>query len=609
MPLMSQSEAVRPFAVEARSRHPWRNAVERAVGNAMERALGLEDLNRIYARVGAGEEEKDFLHRALDGLGVTYTVNEEDLARIPRHGPLLFVSNHPFGGLDGLILAALSRRVRPDARVMANFLLARVPELRDAMIFVDPFGREDSAKRNPAALRQSIRHVSDGGALAVFPAGAVSHLHWQQRAIMDPSWSETIARIVRRTQATVVPIYFYGGNSPCFHLLGTIHPMLRTAMLPRELLNKRHQQVRLEIGTPIEFSKLRQYQGDREMTDYLRLRTYILKTRGMAASASVSKFSRSKTIRMANVAGPEDPGPMLEEVAALGRETVLSETADYVVHVARAGAIPHTLREIGRLRELTFRDVHEGTGKSRDLDDFDQDYLHLFCWSRQKKEVVGAYRLGPTDEILPRHGVKGMYTRTLFRYDQKLMEQLGPALELGRSFVRAEYQRSFSPLLLLWKGIGQYVVRNPRYQVLFGPVSINNQYHSMSRRLIMAFLQHTQSSHLAGLIRANNPPRSGPLRDGNLRQYSSVVKDIDEVSDLVQEIEADRKGIPVLLRQYMKLSARILGFNIDPDFGDVLDGLILVDFRNISPKLVEKFCGKEGARIILQHRTTANTGH
>jgi putative hemolysin len=379
-----------------------------------------------------------------------------------------------------------------------------------------------------------------------------------------------------------------------------IHPLLRTAMLPREMLSKQGACAELEIGTAIPFAKLNGHASDSEMTAYLRLRTYILQTRKIDQPAEMP--AKRGGAAMEAVVAPGDPGVVMDEVMALPTETKLLESPEFAVYIATARQIPHALREIGRLREITFRGTHEGTGKSIDLDSFDEDYLHLFCWNRKRNEIVGAYRLGQSDVILPTRGVNGLYTRTLFRFDLKLLEQFGPALELGRSFVRSEYQKSYSPLMMLWKGIGAFVARNPRYQVMFGPVSINNQYQSVSRDLIVRFLKQTSSSKLAKLIRATNPPRVGPIRAEYMQEYSTVVRDIDEVSDLVQEIESDRKGIPILLKQYMKLSARLLGFNVDPDFGDVLDGLIVVDFREIPEKLVERFCGKDGAAAIRAYQ-------
>jgi putative hemolysin len=592
-----------PFALDPPFHDPFRKRLVQLFGKPLEHALGLEELNQKYASLGDAAPE-DFLARALAVLNVQTAVAPEDLVRIPTTGAFLAVSNHPFGGLDGMILLELVRRVRPDTKVMANFLLARVPQFHDSMIFVDPFRSRDAARHNLAALKLSIKHLEAGHPLIIFPAGEVSHLDLPARAILDPRWSDTVARIIRRTGVPVLPVYFHGNNSKLFNVLGLIHPLLRTCMLPRELLNKQHSRVTVEIGSAIPFKKLDTFATDEEMTAYLRLRTYILQTRRADTVDSAENSREQKALPGVHspIIAPVPADLLAAELRTLPAESLLLENTEFAIYASKAEPMPHLLREIGRLREITFRGASEGTGKPLDIDEFDQDYVHLFCWHKTKQEVVGAYRMGPTDVILHAKGVRGLYTRTLFRFHGELVEQMGPALELGRSFVRPEYQRSYSPLLLLWKGIAHYVVKHPRYQVLFGPVSINNRYQSFSRQLIMTFLRHTSRSHLAGLIRAKNPPRIRPIRGDYIRKYSTVVRDIDEISDLVQEIESDHKGIPILLKQYMKLSARILGFNVDPDFGDVLDGLMVVDLRQTPQNLIERFAGKDGAAMIRAYR-------
>ena len=288
------------------------------------------------------------------------------------------------------------------------------------------------------------------------------------------------------------------------------------------------------------------------------------------------------------------PGPaalLSEEVSALAPARMLVKSGDLAVYATPAAEIPRLLREIGRLRELTFRAAGEGTGKSCDLDGFDPHYLHLFVWSEKKREVVGAYRLAPTDSALP----DGLYTATLFRYDRTFLNRVGPALELGRSFVRAEYQKSFAPLLLLWKGIGKYVARNPRYKVLFGPVSISNQYQSISRRLMVSFLErHALLKDWAPLVSVRTPfaaTRSNDLPESGF--------DIEDLCDVVSDIEPARAGVPVLLRQYLKLGGKLLGFNVDPNFSNALDGLILVDLTKTGPKLLERYLGKDEATKFL----------
>jgi len=247
------------------------------------------------------------------------------------------------------------------------------------------------------------------------------------------------------------------------------------------------------------------------------------------------------------------------------------------------------MREISRLREITFRSAGEGTGNSADLDRFDAHYLHLFVWNREQNEIAGAYRLCPADVI------GGLYTATLFRYRQGFLNKLGPSIELGRSFIREEYQRAFAPLLLLWKGIGRYVAANPRYKVLFGPVSISNQYHAISRELIVGYLEaHASLAGWKDLLSPQNPP-------SKLIAGGSRCRDVDELSEVISDIENTRTGIPVLLRQYLRLGGKLLAFNVDPEFSGALDGLILVDLTRTDPKLLERYLGKAEARNFLAH--------
>jgi putative hemolysin len=287
------------------------------------------------------------------------------------------------------------------------------------------------------------------------------------------------------------------------------------------------------------------------------------------------------------------------EIDQLPPEALLATQGDHQIFIARADQIPTLLPEIGRLRELSFRAVSEGTGHARDLDRYDQDYLHLFLWNRGQQEIVGSYRIGCVDELRARRGVAGLYTNSLFKFRGGFLDRLGPALELGRSFIRPEYQRRPLPLALLWRGIGEFVVRNPRYKVLFGPVSISRAYHSRSRRIMVeALSQHRRDAELSALVAARNPPRER-LHQDDRAAVSTLVKDVEDISNLVAEIESDSKGIPVLLRHYLRLGARLLSFNVDPSFGNCLDGLIVVDLRASDEKLLKRCMGEAGYRSFV----------
>lgn len=274
---------------------------------------------------------------------------------------------------------------------------------------------------------------------------------------------------------------------------------------------------------------------------------------------------------------------------------------EYTICFAAARQIPAGLLEIGRLREITFRQAGEGTGRSRDLDRFDQHYDHLLVWNRDKREIVGAYRMAKTDVVTDRMGARGLYTSTLFRLRSDFYERVRPALELGRSFVRPEYQKGYLPLLLLWKGLGHYVALFPGYKVLLGPVSISRDYCSSSRELMVSFLRKRHGDEkMDGSVRPRKRFRSRKATGCDPRNFSSLLADFDELSAVVADLEPDHKGIPVMLQQYLQLGGRILEFSVDHKFSDVLDGLIVVDLTNAKRRQLDRYMGVENARRFLK---------
>ncbi len=556
----------------------------KALQQAVLRPLALDKIERVYE---AARSAPDILATLLDNLQVRYKAADADLAHIPRSGPVVVVANHPFGVLEGAVLATVLRRIRPDVRILANGILASIPELRDLLIPVDVF--QGSREANASGIRRAMDYVRDGGLLVIFPAGAVSHFQWSMRAVIDPPWQPQVARLLRLcargTKLAIVPAYVPGSNSLTFHAAGLAHPSFRTALLARELLNKRRATVEIRVGRPISPGKLAMLDTDRERIEYLRWRTYLLANRQAFRANTNRGLRRLRIGAQTPIASAIPPATLAAEIATLQDSCLLDQSGDLQVFLARADDIPSTLREIGRLREVTFRRAGEGTGQSIDLDGFDDRYLHLFLWDTARLQVAGAYRLTPAIQA------DELYTQTLFRFDQTFLLAMGPAVELGRSFIRAEYQKGFAPLLLLWKGIGKFIARNPQYKILFGPVSISNQYQSISRELIVAFLEkHASLAEWTGLVRSRNAPPAS-------REVSRCT-DVQELTDIIADVEATQ-GIPVLLRQYLKLGGRLLGFNVDPEFSNALDGLIVVDLSRTEPKLLERYLGKAEAHTIL----------
>jgi putative hemolysin len=565
-----------------------------------ERALGLNWLACGYEELAETDTSDEFAAQTLQYMNVAPRVVDGSLDNIPSEGPVVVVANHPFGGIEGVIMTLLLRQVRPDVRIMANSMLKRIPELSNTILGVNPYGHARATRDNLKPLREAIRWLKNGGLLVVFPAGDVSRFRLSNFTILDDKWDASIARMVRMTDAKVVPIHFAGHNSFLFHSLGLFHPLLRTLMLPRELSNKRNRTIELRVGDVITPKRIASNASDDDVAKYLRLHTYML------AGNVEEKNLPEKTVQrceMEPVAAAIESQLLAAEVNALPAEQMLAETGSFKVYYARASQIPWLMQELGRLREVTFRAVGEGTGNATDIDLYDSYYLHLFIWNEESHEVVGAYRLGLADEIVEKYGKKGLYSYSLFRYSKRVLKALNPAIELGRSFVRLEYQRSFTPLMLLWKGIGQFVAAHPHYAVLFGPVSISNDYNSTSQQLLIDFLRANNfDSQLSRYIRPRKPYR-GTLRPIWRKAELAGMGSIDEVSELVTIQESGEKGVPILIKQYLKLGGRLLGFNIDTSFNDCIDGLIMVDLRQTDERVLQKYMGKEGAQgFIASHR-------
>ena len=556
----------------------------------------LDKVHELYRRL-QDSPEGFRLENLLAEMRVELSVDAADQARIPASGPVVVVANHPYGVLDGAILTVLLTRIRPDVKVLTNLLLSGFPELEQHCIFVDSFRTDRSVESNRRPVRQALSWLRQGGMLAMFPAGEVSHWQMPAAQILDREWNDMAVRLIRRSGASALPVYFNGHNSVEFQLLGMVHPKLRTAFLLQEFLQQEGKTVEVHVGSEISLDTIAAIEGDHQAIEYLRWRTYLLAQRHKPRPSPWTAM-RSKLVPKLQepVAAAIPQDLMAEEVERLPTDRCLAQNGDLAVYAGTAREIPQLLQEIGRARELTFREVGEGTGKSLDLDRFDDYYWHLVLWHKSKRELIGAYRAGNTAEILTKHGISGLYTSTLFSYDEAVFRKLGPALELGRSFVRPEYQRQYTPLLLLWKGIAGMIAMRPEIPVLFGAVSISNNYSRASREMIYRFFEtRMQDDELAGLIEPRRPFRPARLRPWDCRGMCQALRDFDELSQPITDVEPDGKGLPILLRQYAKIGGRLISFNVDRKFSNVLDGLVVVDLRQTDPAVLERYMGRDAA--------------
>jgi len=549
--------------------------------------MKINQVNELFARAQP-KQGPEFVDAILEGCGITIDFDEKDLKNIPKTGAFIAIANHPYGGIEGMVLLKILCMVRPDAKLMANFILKKIPNLSDYFIAVNPFENIEHSS-SISGLKTTLELLAKGTPVGIFPAGEVSTFNVDKKQITDRMWHPVVGKIIAKAKVPVVPIYFHGNNGLLFNLLSLIHPTLRTAKLPSELFNKQGHTIKLRIGKAINVTDIPDLNNTTRLLNYLRARTYALGTGLDEEKKIFNPRNLFKIKKQAAAIVPEISARVLEkEIEPLREEYRVWLEKNYEVFIVPTSAIPNVIREIGRLRELTFREIGEGTNKATDLDEYDIYYHHLFIWDFEAKLIVGAYRLGFGDEIFYSMGKKGFYVSELFKIKTQFTPVLKKSIELGRSWIRKEYQQKPLPLFLLWKGILRFLIDNPRYRYLIGPVSISNSFSTFSKSLIVDYINRNHFDHeLAQFVRPRKKFKVdlGDLDPDVLLATEDNFKGLD---NLISEVETRSVKVPVLLRQYIGLNARIISFNIDPKFSDCLDGFLVLDLEKVPKDILDK---------------------
>ncbi len=546
--------------------------------------LGISDINEVYDRYNE-LQGLDFIDAVLEEFRVEFDYYHEELKRIPKEGPFITVSNHPLGGIDGIILIKLISQLRPDFKVMANFLLQKVEPLKDYFMPVNPFDNKEIKSSFPG-LKDSIAHIKAGHPLGIFPAGEVSTYKFDERKVVDKPWEEGAIRMIQKMQVPVIPIYFKARNSAFFYLLAALHPNLRTAKLPSELRKQRDKSIRIRIGRPIYPKEQQGYPDINHFSAFLRQRTYLLR---QALSPERSVFPRSRPEQPQAIIPAVDPKLLKTEIEALQNSGgFLFQQKNYQLFIAPSAGIKNLLSEIGRLREITFRAVGEGTNLPLDLDTYDYHYQHLILWDSESETIAGAYRLGLGNEIFERFGIKGFYVNTLFKVDEKLYGMFQKSLEMGRAFIVREQQQKPLPLFLLWKGIAQVVKRNPQLEYITGCASISNSFSKFSKSLMTEYLlKNYGNAAVAALISPRKPFK--PRLEATYQEMvaSSTPGDLNKFDRLIEDAEPSGARIPVLIKKYLRQNAHIVCFNVDPLFNDSLDGFMYIRIEELPEETLQ----------------------
>jgi len=550
-------------------------------GWLLMKVLKISTLNKIYDR-NKHLSDVVFLNAILDEFQIKFEIPKEDFKRLPKDGAYITISNHPLGGIDGILLLKLMLEKEPNFKIIANFLLHRIDPMKPYIMPVNPFENHKDAKSSVVGIKETLRHLKDGKPLGMFPAGEVS-TYKDGKLMVDKPWEEGAIKVIRKAQVPVVPIYFHAKNSKLFYFLSKINDTLRTAKLPSELLTQKKRVIKVRIGKPISVAEQNEYESIDEYSEFLRKKTYMLANPFEKDNNFLNTNPLKGNKSPKKIVTPASSEKMIREVENLRTlDCRLLQSKNYEVFFAKAKDIPNILHEIGRLREITFREVGEGTNESIDLDKYDQYYRHLFLWDDEANKIAGAYRMGLGCEIYPKYGMDGFYLNGLFRFEPELHDMLHKSIEMGRAFIIKEYQQKPMPLFLLWRGIIHTTLHYPEHKYLLGGVSISNQFSDFSKSLMIEFMKsHYYDPYIAQYVHPKKEYKV-KLKDADKDfVFNETDADLNKFDKIIDELEPGVLRLPVLIKKYIKQNARLVAFNVDPLFNNAIDGLIYIRIEDI----------------------------
>ncbi|WP_075340315.1 GNAT family N-acyltransferase [Tenacibaculum agarivorans] len=579
------------------------------IGWLLMKILRISTANKVYNK-HKHLNDLPFLKGLLDEFQIEFEIPEEDFKRIPKEGPFITISNHPLGGIDGILLLRLLVEHRPDYKIIANFLLHRIEPLKPYVMPVNPFETHKDAKSSVAGIKNALLHLREGKPLGIFPAGEVS-TYRDGKLMVDKEWEEGAVKLIKKAKVPVIPIYFHAKNSRLFYVLSRISDTLRTAKLPSELLSQKNRVIKVRIGKPISVKDQDNYKETPAFYEFLRKKTYMLANPFEKNQKLISTEKLKLPKKAKKISSQRNPELFVKEIDGLrDKGKRLLESKSYEVFFTEAKEIPNVLHEIGRLREITFREIGEGSNNSIDLDKFDKYYHHLILWDNNSQKLVGAYRMGIGKGIFKRYGINGFYVHSLFKIEPELYPMMENTIEMGRAFIIKDYQQKPMPLFLLWKGIIHITLRYPKHKYLMGGVSISNQFSDFSKSLMIEFMKsHYYDPYVAQYIHPKKEFKV-KLKDGDKDfVFDATQSDMNKFDKVIDEIEPGALRIPVLIKKYVKQNARLVAFNVDPKFNNAVDGLMYIKVADIPEStmkpVLEEFQA-ELERKALENQANAN---
>ncbi|WP_312089913.1 lysophospholipid acyltransferase family protein [Chryseobacterium sp.] len=567
------------------------------VASAVMSITKINEVNRLYDKL-KDKQGKDFFDSFVRERNLSYIAFEEDLAKIPKTGPFILVSNHPLGAIDGILMCKILSEIRPDFKVMGNFLLEKIKPMEPYVIPVNPFEGRKEIRNSASGMRETLKHLENGGCVGIFPAGEVSNKNNPYGEILDKDWEKPALKLIRMAKVPVVPMYFHAKNSTLFYQIAKIHPNLQTLMLPSEMMNDREKPIRIRIGRPISVKVMDEMESIEELGEFLKTKVYMMKSyyekrKSLAQSINLKNLSlkfpllKEENI-VQNIIDETPKEDILKDISKLrGTDRMLFTNGNYEIYFTPYDEIPSVMREIGRQRELTFRAVGEGSNLPFDLDEYDQHYHHLFLWDNSAEKLAGAYRMALGRDVMKKFGIKGFYTSSLFEFEQDIHPFFKKVIEMGRAYISEEYQQKPLPLFLLWRGIVHVCLRNPDHKFLMGGVSISNKFSEFSKSLMIEFMRSNYyDSAVAQYITPKNDFKV-KLRDRDkLLFLNEMNADLNKLDKFIDDLEPELR-MPVLIKKYIKQNAKVIAFNVDPNFNDAIDGLMYIRISDLPESTIK----------------------
>ncbi len=551
------------------------------------KTLRITKLNKIYNK-HKNKSDIEFLDAIIKEIKIEFQIPEEDLNRIPIDGSFITISNHPLGGIDGILLLKLIVEKRPDFKIIANFLLQRIEPLKKYVMPVNPFENRKEVRSSMSGLKRALLHLQNGNPLGIFPAGEVS-TYKDGKLVVDKPWEAGAIKLIKKANVPVIPIYFHAKNSRLFYFLSSMSDTLRTAKLPSEFLSQKNRIIKVRIGKPISVKEQNNYENLSDLQNFIRKKTYMLanpfeKTNNVLRTSAL-KFSKAPK----NIIAAISLEKIENEIDVLNNNnSCLLSSKNYKVYLVDSKYIKNILLEIGRLREITFREIGEGTNNEYDLDKYDDFYKHMFLWDDSAKKVVGAYRMGLGKMIFKKYGIEGFYLNELFKIEPELHSMMKATIEMGRAFIIKDYQQKPMPLFLLWKGIVHVTLRYPQHKYLMGGVSISNKFSNFSKSLMIEFMKSNYyDPYIAQFVR---PKKEYKVKLNDVDKdfvFDTTKADVNKFDKIIDELEPGKLRLPVLLKKYIKQNAKLVAFNVDPKFNNAVDGLMYLRIADLPDSTVK----------------------